>query len=838
MNHVVNTTSKDLDSLLSALPQVINWYDKYNCKVLKIRCDAENVMQSQSIIDYCNSCSITLQSSIPYCHWQNSVERDVQTIVKGTSTLLHSQPWLRADVWDLALNHFISIRNRTPNSHHARLSPYQRITKRPLDLNTSFKFSFGDFVAVSIPDHQRTFKFDIKNDIGIYVGQCDNMKSSCLIYWPFTHKTSCRYDCTKLELSDAQLLHYHSRRALMKEKPLPYNVFSSAIHDFRDSLSNIDKSIEILKPSSVSLFDTNLPTSIPTTRTLRSSFNISDSHQSAYTFNVSDATNSIRDDDINIGSFMEDRYCAYSAKVTVTSALKSQESEHWIKAIKKEIELMFSSTTLVPEPLPTNSPYHIINSTAQLKRKLHQDGTISTYKARLCACGNELKEYITETYSPTISALAYSAIHQISIIDKMFMHTIDTVGAYLYEYYPKDATPIYLTLPKHIALTCGLDPSATYRINKYLYGLPDSGRAYYRAYSAHIIKHGYTKSISDPCLFYKVTDTIRIYIWIHVDDTFIASKYIVDLNVFESCLRLKYEITVNTNVNEYLGICMTYLPDGNVKLTQPKLLSSIFNEYREYITEFDKDALITPQRSSKSKANTDTTPKDQFAYLHLLGALIYMTKSRPDIATAVSFGAVHASHPSVGDFNTLMECVQYLYHTQHQGLILHTGTPGAPLTLTCYVDASYLTHEDSKSHSGYCLSFGKIGCFYSKSSKQSLVTTSTTHSEIRSIYSATIDIIFLIHLTNEISRPIELPAIMMEDNLPSIQLSTDPHIRTKRCKHFLMLIDYIGEQVQCGYIKLTKIDTKDNVADILTKIVTGHNFLEKAQRLLGINSSS
>ena len=53
-----------------------------------------------------------------------------------------------------------------------------------------------------------------------------------------------------------------------------------------------------------------------------------------------------------------------------------------------------------------------------------------------------------------------------------------------------------------------------------------------------------------------------------------------------------------------------------------------------------------------------------------------------------------------------------------------------------------------------------------------------------------------------------------------------------------MLIDYIREQVQCGYIKLTKIDTKDNVADILTKIVAGHNFLEKAQRLLGINSSS
>ena len=52
-----------------------------------------------------------------------------------------------------------------------------------------------------------------------------------------------------------------------------------------------------------------------------------------------------------------------------------------------------------------------------------------------------------------------------------------------------------------------------------------------------------------------------------------------------------------------------------------------------------------------------------------------------------------------------------------------------------------------------------------------------------------------------------------------------------------MLIDYIREQVESGYINLVKVDTKNNIADILTKIVTRHNFLEKAQRLLGISNS-
>ena len=62
-----------------------------------------------------------------------------------------------------------------------------------------------------------------------------------------------------------------------------------------------------------------------------------------------------------------------------------------------------------------------------------------------------------------------------------------------------------------------------YKIKKYIYGLPDSGRAYYLAYVKLLQDAGYKKAKSDPCLFFKFNGEERIYIWIHVDDTFVAA---------------------------------------------------------------------------------------------------------------------------------------------------------------------------------------------------------------------------------------------------------------------------------------------------------------------------
>jgi hypothetical protein len=133
------------------------------------------------------------------------------------------------------------------------------------------------------------------------------------------------------------------------------------------------------------------------------------------------------------------------------------------------------------------------------------------------------------------------------------------------------------------------------------------------------------------------------------------------------------------------------------------------------------------------------------------------------------------------------------------------------------------------------MSFGRIGTFYSKSGKQTLVATSSTHSEMRGLYTLVIDIVYLVHLCDELHRPLSMPCIALVDNQPVIDLVSQPsgQTRVKRCKHFLMLVDWIREQVIAGYIELKKVATEHNVADILTKIITGGEFKTKAALLLG-----
>jgi hypothetical protein len=114
-----------------------------------------------------------------------------------------------------------------------------------------------------------------------------------------------------------------------------------------------------------------------------------------------------------------------------------------------------------------------------------------------------------------------------------------------------------------------------------------------------------------------------------------------------------------------------------------------------------------------------------------------------------------------------------------------------------------------------------------------LVATSSTQTEIRALYTLTLDIIYIVHLCEEVGRPIDLPAVVFEDNQPVIGLTKTLSSKITRSKHFLMLIEFIREQVMEGLIELPKIPTESNVADLLTKLIVGKAFTTKAMDLLG-----
>jgi hypothetical protein len=176
-------------------------------------------------------------------------------------------------------------------------------------------------------------------------------------------------------------------------------------------------------------------------------------------------------------------------------------------------------------------------------------------------------------------------------------------------------------------------------------------------------------------------------------------------------------------------------------------------------------------------------------------------------------------------------------------LILHPKDKDSTdkLVMTCYVDAAYMSHSDAASHTGYTIAIGSPepkSFFYSKSMKQKLTATSSTHAEIRALYDLTLNIIFLIHLFEEIERPIDLPAIIFEDNQPAIDLTMNPTGRITKSKHFLMTIRFLREQVSLGLIELKKIGTDKNISNVLTKLVYAPEFINSFNTIMGMEASS
>ena len=836
-------TGKAKPSFLQALQTAVQELKKHGRAVKILRTDSETILKNGDVGNFLADNGITPELSTPYAHYQNLVERHVDMVTRGTAAMLHGQPFLRARHWDWAMYHSVACRNRTPNTKCHPLSPHEVMTGRKVNLEKTFQFTFGDLVAVHVPKEKRSWKFDLRWDIGIYIGQPEESVDAALLFFPYTNQVLIRTDIVKLDISDDAYRKYYARKHEVRDDSESTSTRISRITepgtmDITSMIDTVANDATQDQPLTAPMIEPEeVPPELadPPQREGRTKFKPSRPITRSQTISHAMPAQAIRREIEKAVTEAIRVMLARASGPKVDEALLSPIRDMWVDAMYKEvIDSMLNTTkSLCPEDIDESKPYRVIHATMQLKIKMKTAEIIDKLKARLCACGNELDEVDSETYSPTVSALTHSTLLQLAVHDRMHLQTIDTVAAYLCQDYPEDATPLYIILPKRVAQVLNLNPKQTYRVKKYIYGLPDAGRAYYDAYCGHLIDNGYTRTAADPCLFFKWTSsTTKVFVWIHVDDTMIAATSLRDIDDFKDMMRKRFEITVNEQADQHLGVNIKRLSNGAIKLTQSKLLASIFKEFPVEDSK-SRTRQRVPLRPIASKL-IDDTPSDRRQYLHLLGMLNYLLRSRPDISTALSFAATRAVNPTVADFDRLLDVVKYLWTTKDLGLVLHPGNPDQPLKLTCYVDASYLTHDDSKGHTGYCLSFGISGSFFSKSIKQSLVTTSSTHAEVKALYQLVVDIVFVINLCDEIGRPISLPAVVFEDNSPTVQLAGDISARVKKSKHFVMLVDFIRQHVVMGLLEVKKIASDENIADVLTKALDWKQFAPKAAKLLGM----
>ena len=452
------------------------------------------------------------------------------------------------------------------------------------------------------------------------------------------------------------------------------------------------------------------------------------------------------------------------------------------------------------------------------KRKQNSDRSYDKHKARTAARGDEyLRKLLARgepppaSFSPTINALTFQFVLQVATSKNLHRATQDIKYAYLNAPLPDDMEPIITKLDDNIADICGLPRGQLYRIRKALYGLPASGRLWYEHYTSSLKHEGYVQSKFDPCLFMRINESETTYICLFVDDTYVFSNKPEHMDTFVTSMRKYYQVTLDMKGYSFQGIQFSRQDDGSTILTQPKLLNKLLKEYPSVGRKYTQDHPYgpTPTRDA-DPTRTASPPANQSDYLRLLGMLLYLTKSRPDIMAAVSFGA---SKPTTHDQQQLMYIVEYIRKTPTRGHRIYAAS-GKPLQLYCTVDASYLLHPDSRD-------------------RPFTLSASTQRARLRAIFTLVKDLLFIFSICLDLQLDLQLPAIIMEDNSAVITITTDDQAYLKKCKHFLMVINYIREQVDLGLIEIHKIAGEDNIADLHTKPLRDGTFERHVGRILG-----
>jgi hypothetical protein len=442
------------------------------------------------VIEFLGKRGIKPQYSLPYAHYQNLVERYVQTIVKAVSVTIHGQSFLKANLWDYALFYAVDRRNLMPNSKTGRNTLLQLVTgNNHVDLERENLFSFGELVIVQ--NNDKNWKFDLKNDVAVYLGHPKGTVNGGAVYFPYVKKIAERTDITPANIPEEAYKQFFARRYEVKEQSTSQTLsqlFENLEMESDDEIA-VCFTIKLMDQDEVSndlSKDTNTQAnnSIPESaeemmaylpEELCNNFEQLWKHQNMKSLKCNNVPKAVPPPTDRVTHSMTQRVKALTAKgirMKVREALNSEHSSEWIEAIKLEINSLINDfECLVPEEINPDRDHDCIHATVDLKIKYIDEIMIDKFKARICGFGNELVRrttYTNETYSPTVSHLTHSTMLQLAIYDSMHICTIDTVGAFLYQDYPESLKPLYILLLVAVTEACNLDPKTTYRVKKYI----------------------------------------------------------------------------------------------------------------------------------------------------------------------------------------------------------------------------------------------------------------------------------------------------------------------------------------------------------------------------------
>jgi hypothetical protein len=339
----------------------------------------------------------------------------------------------------------------------------------------------------------------------------------------------------------------------------------------------------------------------------------------------------------------------------------------------------------------------------------------------------------------------------------------------------------------------------------------------------------YNQLVNDPCLYKKKVDDKLSILSTHVDDIMnVSNDESLTASLEQRLIEEYKEISVQNPATSYLGIDIKRGVDlRDIFLSQPELIESIL--------AFDSDKICkTPSTSDIYKQDGDDQSINQKKYLSIIMKMMYLARiTRPDLLFSVTHLASRCSSPTVYDYKQVIRIIRYIRYTRHYVLHIHCDN------LSTYLnsDASYASHSDGRSQTGFVLCIG-TSYIHAVSLKQKVGSSSSTDAEIIALQSSVKYLKWIRQVLYELDVEDVKPTIAYQDNKSTILICSANSSSTKRVKHLLSKISFIRSMIQSNEVIIQYLETEETLADIFTKPLPAQNHQKLSQHLGIIDAQS
>ncbi|GJV63381.1 retrovirus-related pol polyprotein from transposon TNT 1-94 [Tanacetum coccineum] len=336
------------------------------------------------------------------------------------------------------------------------------------------------------------------------------------------------------------------------------------------------------------------------------------------------------------------------------------------------------------------------------------------------------------------------------------------------------------------------------------------------------------KGAVDLTLFIRKTGKHILLVQIYVDDIIFASTDPKACAIFSNEMSSKFQMSMMGQMSFFLGLQVSQNP-GGIFINQSKFALEILKKFG-----MDScDPVDTPM-VDRLKLDEDPLgiPVDHTRFRSMVGSLMYLTASRPDLVFVVCMCARYQASPTKKHLEALKRVFRYLKGTINWGLWYPKDTA---MALTAYADADHAGCQDTRRSTSGSAQFLRDKLVSWSSKKQKSTAISTTEAEYIAMSGCCAQILWMrSQLTDYGFAFNKIPLYC--DNRSAIALCCN-NVQHSRSKHIDIRHHFIREQVEKGVVELYFVTTDYQLADIFTKALPRERFEFLLPRL-GMKSMS